>query len=94
MTGESVGKLGDNWDRRLLPYVGGPRRVPAAPVVEVRPPVMMLDWGNRFKTSTPAAVDFKRKPCYICRKGTWLRHPESGKPCHKVCAENRINRSR
>lgn len=91
MTGETVGKLGENWDRRLLPHVGGPRPAPA-PVVE-EPPLIRLDWGNRFKTSTPAYVYYRREKCYVCNKGTWLRDPDTGRPCHKVCAEQLLNRS-
>lgn len=42
-----------------------------------------LDW-SRAKIGDPA-------PCIACRRPALLRHPETGQPHHKVCAEPAVS---
>lgn len=43
--------------------------------------------------TTPTRLDWSRAivgdpaPCVVCRRPALLRHPETGRPHHKVCAE-------
>lgn len=46
---------------------------------------VVLDW-RRHK------LGIRRAACRLCRRKTWLRD-EVGKPCHKVCAEQAIERA-
>ncbi|MFD7709515.1 hypothetical protein [Streptomyces sp. NPDC059786] len=39
----------------------------------------LLDWSH--------AKIGDLKPCVLCGRPALLRHPDTGKPCHKVCAE-------
>jgi hypothetical protein len=38
-----------------------------------------LDWSH-------AAVGDPR-PCGLCERNAILRHPQTGRPCHKVCSD-------
>jgi hypothetical protein len=45
---------------------------------------VVLDWRHAY-TGPPA-------PCVLCQGLTTCRSPTQGVPCHKGCAETRINR--
>lgn len=38
-----------------------------------------LDW-SRAKMGEP-------RPCILCDRPAFLRHPQTGAPCHKVCSD-------
>jgi hypothetical protein len=45
----------------------------------------VLDWSGRAD-GLPATVG-PLAPCQRCGRSALLRHPLTGKSCHKVCAE-------
>ncbi len=46
---------------------------------------ILLDWSSRGPDG--AARIGPAAPCIHCGRGALLRHPVTGRPCHKVCAE-------
>jgi hypothetical protein len=50
----------------------------------------VLDWSGQ--NGAPRADMGPLKPCKYCGRPALLRHPTSGEPCHKVCAEAEIDR--
>lgn len=61
-----------------------PREAPDAGAAAPRPGARLgLDWSKH---------DVGRAAkCRLCGRPAWLRD-ENGKPCHKVCAEDELNR--
>ena len=49
---------------------------------------MTLDWSGQG--GAPRAKVGALASCVHCGRGALLRHPVSGKPCHKVCEERVI----
>jgi hypothetical protein len=47
-----------------------------------------LDWSGR--NGAPLATVGKLAPCVHCGQPALLRHPATGKPCHKVCEEQAL----
>jgi hypothetical protein len=46
---------------------------------------IVLDWSGR--NGEPPATVGPPAPCRHCGRRALLRHPYTGEPCHKVCAE-------
>jgi hypothetical protein len=42
-----------------------------------------LDWRHDAKVS-------ESRPCVLCGSGAILRHPVTGRPCHKVCHDGSV----
>jgi hypothetical protein len=51
---------------------------------------VVLDWSG--KDGGPRAGVGDLKPCVACGGKTMLRHPDTGLPHHKTCAEKALNR--
>lgn len=49
---------------------------------------LVLDWSG--KDGGPRAGVGDLKPCVACREPTMLRHPDTGLPHHKTCAERAL----
>lgn len=49
---------------------------------------VVLDWSGI--NGAPRATVGPLAPCELCGKPALLRHPETRKPCHKICAEKAI----
>jgi hypothetical protein len=49
---------------------------------------VVLDWSSR---GIPARVG-ALAPCQHCGRKALLRHPDNGRPCHKVCEELHLGR--
>jgi hypothetical protein len=47
-----------------------------------------LDWSGQ--NGAPRATVGPLAACVHCGRLAFLRHPVSGKPCHKVCEEKHI----
>lgn len=56
---------------------------PAAPATRV-----VLDWSGR--DGAPLATVGEPAPCVHCGRPALLRHPDTGRPCHKTCEEARL----
>jgi len=50
----------------------------------------VLDWSGR--NGAPLATVGPLAPCVLCGRLALLRHPVTGRPCHKICAERQIDR--
>lgn len=47
--------------------------------------VPLTPWGTLDWSHAPVARDGDMGPCVHCRKPAIMKHPATGKPCHKVC---------
>lgn len=50
----------------------------------------VLDWSGNDKA--PRARVGYLDACVHCGRGALLRHPATGRPCHKICEEDAIDR--
>lgn len=42
----------------------------------------LLDWRHATVSDS--------KPCVLCGRGAMLRHPVTGRPCHKACHDHSV----
>lgn len=68
-----------------------PREAAPSPVPAAVSAALVLDWSG--KDGGPKAGVGDLRPCATCGNPTMLRHPDTGLPHHKTCAEKALTRT-